>query len=344
MTTMPPVLLDAVTSSQQLVRPALEKAIGSLEPSMARACRYHFGWADPEGAPVDGNSGKGLRQALVLLGARACHGDPVQAVPAAVAVELVHNFSLIHDDIMDGDVRRRHQPTVWAEYGTPTGVLAGDALLVLALDVLLTTEHGPGRIAADTAACLVEAVGELISGQSSDLDFERRVDVTLSEGLDMARGKTSALLRCAGAIGALSVSARAEQVEHLAGFGSHLGTAFQIVDDVLGIWGRPEVTGKPAMSDLRRRKKSLPVLAALGSGTGAGERLRDCFRRPDPFAPEELPGVARLVEDAGGRAWAEQRAHAEVLAARHCLDLLDAHEEDTAALRALADYVTGRDR
>ncbi len=342
MTPMPVELADAVMAASELVEPALRKAVSRLDPPLQRLCSYHLGWADRDGAPASGTAGKALRPTLTLLSARAAHGDPAAAVPAAVGVELVHNFSLVHDDVMDGDAQRRHQPTVWAEFGIPAAVLAGDAMLGLALDVVLSqdlADAGP-RV----AACLVGALNELIAGQSADLDFEHRTDVTLPEGVAMADGKTAALLRCSAAVGALAVAAEPTTTDRLAAFGQHLGAAFQLVDDLLGIWGASEVTGKPAMADLLVRKKSLPVLAALSAPCADGIRLRQEYGRAEPFGPDELPRLAELVERAGGREWAKRRAEHEIAQAHRCLDGLDAEPADRAALLALSDYVAGRDR
>ena len=182
-----------------------------------------------------------------------------------MAVELVHNFSLLHDDIMDGDTERRHRPTAWTVFGTPAAILAGDALLALAQDILLEDGGPQGRWAA---RCLLAAVQRLISGQSADMEFEQRHAVSMDECLTMAGDKTAALMACACSIGAIFTGAPPSLAMSLADFGSHTGLAFQLVDDLLGIWGAPEVTGKPVWSDLRTRKKTLPVVAAMaGSAT-----------------------------------------------------------------------------
>lgn len=340
---LPEPLANAIATTQELVEPELRKAVSRLDPQTHRVCCYHLGWNHPDGVPAHGSCGKSLRPTLVLLSSRACEGEPAAAVPAAVAVELVHNFSLLHDDVMDGDQRRRHRPTAWTVFGVPAAILAGDALLAGALDLVIRPAPHHPRAIQQLPALLLEAVTKLIAGQSADMAFERRPDVALAEGLAMSDGKTAALLRCSAACGAVSAGARPGDVELLGRFGGHLGMAFQLVDDLLGIWGAPEVTGKPALADLRSRKKSLPVLAALRDQGPAGDRLRTLFERQEPFTEDELPLVAEVVERAGGREWAQRRADQEVALAHRCLAQHNPDPVPRAALLALADYVTRRD-
>src|SRR6202522_2451134 len=161
---------EGVAIARDLVGPAMETAIARLTPEVRVVAAYHLGLADAGGNPTRGGSGKALRPALALLSARAAGAAPERGVDAAVAVELVHNFSLLHDDIMDGDTERRHRPTAWTVFGVGAAILAGDALLVLAQDLLLETP--PYGVWA--ARCLSAAVQRLIAGQGSDLAFERR--------------------------------------------------------------------------------------------------------------------------------------------------------------------------
>src|ERR1700753_1782490 len=260
-----------VAVARDLVGPATEAAINRLSPRVRRVAAYHYGLADAEGNPVRVGSGKALRPALALLSGRAAGVAPERGVSPAVAAELVHSFSLLHDDIMDGDVERRHRPTAWTVFGVGAAILAGDALLALAGDLLLedTAPGGPWA-----ARCLSTAVQRLIAGQGEDLAFEERGDVTLPECITMAGDKTAALMSCACTIGAVHVGASPELAMGLADFGGHVGLAFQLTDDLLGIWGATEVTGKPVMADLRARKKSLPVVAALTSGTPEAAELK----------------------------------------------------------------------
>ncbi|GAB3830854.1 family 2 encapsulin nanocompartment cargo protein polyprenyl transferase [Kribbella italica] len=319
--TDPPVqrLQSAGIPAQQLlawsrdqVEPALREAIGRMPLATQRITNYHFGWEDEDGTPTRADGGKALRPALALLAAQAVGGTAADGVPAAVAVELVHNFSLLHDDVMDCDTTRRHRPTAWTVFGLGPAILAGDALLSLAFDVLVASGHSSADEAAKT---LGQAVQELVEGQLADAHFETRNEVALSECVRMAQLKTGALLGCSTALGALLGGGRPEQVDHLRLFGEDLGLAYQYVDDLLGIWGDPRVTGKPVHSDLRRRKESLPVVAALSSGTEAGQALSVLYGGTHDLSGDELVRAADLIEQAGSRAQSQAQADALLTAA-----------------------------
>lgn len=326
--------------SRELVEPALRAAVGTLPPSMRRIAGYHLGWWDRTGAHVSSDGGKAIRPTLVLLSAAVVGGSPRESVPAAVAVELVHNFSLLHDDVMDGDLTRRHRPTAWSVFGIGSAILAGDALLTLALDVLASSGHPAAGAAMRT---LSAAVQELVDGQWSDMEFEHQSTVELPDCESMATNKTAALIGGACALGAMFGNAKPEQVGHLRAFGEQLGLAFQHVDDLLGIWGRPKRTGKPVFSDLRNRKKSLPVVAALTSDSEAGRELADLYARTAPPSDEELARVADLVDLAGGRAWSESQADELVARAVRRLEELGPTTPAAAELTDLANHLIHRD-
>jgi geranylgeranyl diphosphate synthase type I len=287
-----------VKVARGLVEPVLRDAISRLDPLSERVAAYHLGWADPSGRPAD-SGGKALRPALAVLSARAAGASAERCLPVAAAVELVHAFSLLHDDVMDGDKTRRHRPAAWTVFGGPAAILAGDALLVLAHELTIA-DRTPGSVRA--ARSLFDATQRLIAGQALDLQFEQRGDVTLKECRQMSAYKTASLLSCACSIGAITMEAPDPLVSALAGFGAEMGLAFQLVDDLLGIWGSPETTGKPVLSDLRSRKKTLPIVAALTSGTAAGGRLAHLLAQPGPLSQAALDEAARFVTEAGGRA------------------------------------------
>ncbi|WP_367128901.1 family 2 encapsulin nanocompartment cargo protein polyprenyl transferase [Saccharothrix sp. HUAS TT1] len=319
------------------VDPALRAAVDRLPESMRAIVGYHFGWWDERGEPIGADAGKAIRPALVMLGAQAVGGSVDAALPAAVAVEMVHNFSLLHDDVMDGDTTRRHRRTAWHVFGVNPAILAGDSLLTSAVDVLAGSGHPQAQQAIRV---LSAAVQQLLDGQSADLAFEERADVGLAECVRMAERKTGSLLGASCALGALFGGGLPEQVEHLRSFGERVGLAFQFVDDLLGIWGDPEVTGKPVYSDLVNRKKSLPVVAALTSGTRAGRELDAMYHSDRPLDPAR---AAELIETSGARVWAQGRA--DDLLARARQHLKAARPADRAAreLEAVARLATRRD-
>ncbi|MFY1678742.1 family 2 encapsulin nanocompartment cargo protein polyprenyl transferase [Streptomyces sp. WMMC905] len=325
------------------VDPRLRAAVDSLPAGLRRVARHHFGWREADGSASGGGSGKAIRPALVLASAEALGGGEAResAVPAAVAVELVHNFTLLHDDVMDRDTTRRHRPTAWTVFGDADAILAGDALQALAQRLLTADSHPVSRVAA---VRLADCVIELCAGQQADTAMERRDprEVTLDETLAMAEAKTGALLGCACALGALYTGATEEDVDALDAFGRGAGLAFQLIDDVIGIWGDPRRTGKPAGADLAARKKSLPVVAALTSGTPAGRELAESYGRPHR-QEEDLEHMASLVERAGGRDWAQAQAADRMARAVDELSRAVPVPEAADGLLALAEFVTRRD-
>jgi geranylgeranyl diphosphate synthase type I len=231
--------------------------------------RYHLGWIDKDGQPVNNNTGKALRPSLCLFTCEAVGGRYSAALPAAAALELVHNFSLIHDDIQDNDRERRHRPTVWAIWGRAQAINAGTAMRILA-NVTLQRLNG---LSLEKQGCIHHLIDEislrLIEGQYLDISFEDRFDITVADYLNMVDGKTAALISGAMEIGALIGSEDKTVISRLAGIGRQLGLAFQIRDDILGIWGDQKQTGKPAGADIRRRKKSYPFVYALEHTDGS---------------------------------------------------------------------------
>lgn len=335
------VILEGARAS---VDPELRSALESLPGSMRRIALYHFGWEHADGTPAAGNAGKAIRPALVLTAAAALGGPRARAaaVRAAAAVELVHNFTLLHDDVMDRDTTRRHRPTAWTVFGDADAILAGDALQALALRLLAEDPHpASSRAAARLAACVVE----LCAGQHADTAMElcRPDEVTLDEALAMAEAKTGALLGCACALGALYAGAPEEDVEALDAFGREAGLAFQLIDDVIGIWGDPHSTGKPAGADLAARKKSLPVVAALASGTPAASELAELYEVPyEKEDAEDIARTALAVEQAGGRDWAQVQAADRMARAMQELARAVSDPEAAGGLLALAEFVTRR--
>lgn len=352
---------EVLARSRQAITPAMRRAVERLSPDIRRLASYHLGWTDRTGAPLGAPGGKGIRPTLALLSAESAWADAAIGVPGGVAVELVHNFSLIHDDIIDGDHERHHRPTVWSVYGVGPAIIAGDALENLAHQVLLEASADTGPAAS---AALAEATSAMIAGQADDIAFEHRRDVTVEECMAMSAAKTGALLGCASSVGAILAGAPPATVGALRDYGAHLGLAFQAIDDLLGIWGDPARTGKPAGNDLRQRKKSMPVVSALAAGGDEAEELRELLlgaseptgadgtTGPDgpsedgalpPLSSGEVERAAYLVEACGGREWTTVRAKAHLDAALGALERVRISAVPHRQLADLAVFVVERE-
>lgn len=324
---------DPFTRARRLITPGLRAAADRMNSSTRKVIGYHFGWWDEQGNPLDGDGGKALRPVFAMLAAEAVGGTAERATNAAVAVELAHNFSLLHDDIMDNDRTRRHRPTAWTVFGIPAAIIAGDALNTLATEALVA--DGP-PLATEGVPRLNEAILRIDDGQAADMAFEGRADVPLDECVTMARDKTSALFAAACELGAMSAGASPQRVWQLRQFGEHLGLVFQLVDDLQGIWGDPAATGKPVMSDLRARKKSLPVVFALNAGNGAATRLSELYLGDAPLDDDALRTCADLIVEAGAHTWAHHEIQRQLDLALACLQAANPEPTAAAELAALA--------
>ncbi|HXF64774.1 MAG TPA: polyprenyl synthetase family protein [Caldilineaceae bacterium] len=317
---------------------------GSDEPAAAHygMMRYHLGWADAGFRPEHFPSGKRVRPILCLLACAEVGGDPTQALPAAAAIELLHNFSLIHDDIEDGDELRRHRPTVWKLWGVPQAINVGDGMFALAYAALqrLTRRGVRAKVALAAFDRFTQTCVALTEGQHLDLCFEERTHVSVAEYLRMVQGKTAALIGASVAIGALIGGASPAQQTGLLQFGQAMGLAFQIQDDILGIWGNPDRTGKAAGNDILRRKKSLPLLHALNHAE-IGPALQSLFAEP-PRA-DQLPAVLDLLERAGTRRFAEAQVETQHALGMDALAAALGQRAASSPLAALAEGLLQRD-
>ncbi|MBE7556396.1 MAG: polyprenyl synthetase family protein [Anaerolineales bacterium] len=316
---------------------------GDLNPFYGMM-HYHLGWLDETFQPVQVSSGKLLRPLFTLLCCQAAGGRPEQALTAAAAVELVHNFSLIHDDIEDNSRTRRGRLTVWAIWGEPQAINAGDGLFVLARHTLLKLrEQG---VADPTIFAALERLDQtclaLCQGQYLDMSFERTLTVDLKAYLEMIEGKTAALLACSGYLGGLIAMASPARAEIFWQLGRALGLAFQIQDDLLGIWGQEAVTGKPAADDLRRRKKSLPVVYALNQADRPqAARFRELYSAAT-LGEADVAEAITLLEEIGAKRYTEAQAKAYVEAAKSALQAIEAPPENKVSLEEMAYFFIER--
>jgi geranylgeranyl diphosphate synthase, type I len=335
---------ETLVWSRALVDPVLRAAVDTLPGSTRHIGGYHLGWWDEHGVPEPTPTGTAVRPALVLLCAAVAGGSARGAVPAAVAVELVHNVALLTED-MTGDAVTGQRPPVWRLFGSGPVVLAGDALLGLARRVVAECGHPAAargvRMLSDTvrgrAPAAVPTQGPT-PGPPRTLEPEEPV----AYGTTSAQ-RTAALIGCACALGALFGGAESRRIERMRSFGECLGLAFQHVEDLLGIWGDPSVTGLPPHAHLRNRRRSLPVVHALTSDTPAARDLAALYARTDPLEGAQLRQAAALVARAGGRAWSQ--AMADKLLHRALVQLEPGDRLGASAeLAALARLVTRRGR
>ncbi|MGE5641676.1 MAG: polyprenyl synthetase family protein [Byssovorax cruenta] len=297
---------------------------------------YHMGWTG-EGAGPEA-TGKRIRPLLLLLCTAACGADWKPALPAAAAVELVHNFSLVHDDIQDNSDKRRGRPTTWAKWGPPMAINVGDALFVMSNQAIIDLkENYSAATVVRAAEILHNTCLDLTRGQFLDMSYEERNDLGVDDYWPMVAGKTAALLSACCHIGALLGGADEAKQEAYRSFGHYLGLAFQVQDDILGIWGNEAMTGKSAASDLVEGKNSLPVLAGLSANGRFAARWKQ-----GPIRANEVEDVARLLSNEGGYSTAYE-------ASKQMTDLalLNLYEADTqaeagAALFELADKLLKR--
>ncbi|MCC6792208.1 MAG: polyprenyl synthetase family protein [Thermomicrobiales bacterium] len=329
----------------RLIAPHMEAAVDVLAgpaPLLAGMGRYHLGWVDREFRPVAADAidrGKRVRPSIAMLCCAAAGGRPEDAAPLAAAIELLHNFTLIHDDIQDHSPARRHRATVWTLWGAAQAINAGDALFAAAHLALFRLRQAgvPAELVLDLADAFDRMTIEIVAGQVLDLSFESRSDVAPADYLEMIAGKTAAIVRYAAWAGALLGGASPETADRFGAFGLALGLGFQVQDDLLGIWGSMAETGKAAADDIRRKKQSYPILllrAAADDETGAElDRIYD----REEIEPAAIGSVLALLDRYGIRGRVERLVRQYHDDAGRALEA--AAHIDNPARRALLDRV-----
>jgi len=299
---------------------------------------YHMGWTG-EGAGPDA-TGKRIRPLMMLLTTAASGDDWQHALPAAAAVELVHNFSLVHDDIQDNSSKRRGRDTVWAKWGAPMAINVGDALFVLSNQAIIDLkENYPAETVVQAAEILNNTCLDLTRGQFMDMSYEERTDLTTDDYWPMIAGKTAALLSACCHLGSLLGGAEEAKQDAYRSFGQYLGLAFQVQDDILGIWGNETVTGKSVASDLVEGKNSLPVLAGLSANKKFAERWRQ-----GPVHAYEVEDLAKLLAAEGGYGTAHEASRQMTDLALLNLREADPQGEAGDALFELAEKLLKREQ
>ncbi len=327
---------------QQAIEEELKRQLTRLDEAHTQLyyemMTYHMGWTGEGAGPKA--TGKRLRPLMLLLTTAAVGGDYQSALPGAAAIELIHNFSLLHDDIQDNSPTRRGRATAWTIWGVPQAINTGDGMFVLAnmaLNDLAKTQ--PAETVLESGRIFQNACLNLTRGQHLDIDYETREQVDVGDYWKMITGKTATLISASMEIGALCGGADADLRLAYRDFGHYLGLAFQVQDDILGIWGDEAVTGKSVASDLIERKKSLPVLFGLEKqGEFAKRWTTGSVRRK-----EDISELAMLLEREGARHKAQEAADQMTDLALNALRQADPQGEAGMLLYALAERLLNRE-
>ncbi len=293
----------------RLIYPELESALSEMKgnaPMLPRMARYHLGMVDSSGTPVDAKAritgqGKRMRPLLAVLSCMAAGGNAEAAAPIAAAIELLHNFSLVHDDIQDRSPNRRHRATVWRVWGDAQAINVGDALFAASHLAVLNTRQDivAPEIILELTAEFNRMTIAIVRGQVLDLEFEGRSDVQPEDYLGMITGKTAAIVEYAAWAGSHVGGASREDASQYAKVGLALGIGFQIRDDLLGIWGAREETGKEVADDIRRRKQSLPILRLRSQASSGDSQLLDGLYAREEIDEGGVAEVLRLLDKYG---------------------------------------------
>jgi geranylgeranyl diphosphate synthase type I len=335
-----------LTSLADLMLPVLDKEMqavlqfdGSVPNPFLGMMHYQMGWVDESLQPIDQNSGKRIRPLVCMITNDAAGGDWKQVVPAAAAIEIVHNFSLVHDDIEDVSPTRRGRPTIWKIWGEAMAINCGDAMFTLAYEAvgrLLETGTSPSKIVR-VMRRFDNTCFRLTEGQYADMEFETKEVVTVDDYLAMIMGKTAVLLSLSAEIGAMVADAPQDVVDHYAQLGLNLGLAFQVIDDILGIWGDESRTGKSVATDIITKKKTLPVLYGLDNC----QPLREVYHTEDPDEAF-VKNVVQLLNDIGAKEFAEKQAEAYSNAALEHLNAVSPKGDSGKALHQLTNLLLRR--
>jgi geranylgeranyl diphosphate synthase type I len=333
---------------KNLVEQELARSVPSSDDAELHVLlRYHLGWVDRHGkaAETPVSQGKALRPTLCLFACEALSRDTARAQPGAAALELIHNFSLVHDDIQDQDRERRHQPTVWSLWGIPRALVAGNAMQSVGDLALLgvVRRDVPPETVLKVSEILTSSYLEMIEGQCQDMAFESRSDITTEEYLRMIALKTGALIRSGLEIGALLAGGGSTAVEAFSRFGSYLGRAFQIRDDFLGIWGDEVTIGKASGNDIRRRKKSFPVVCAFSQASGpARDDLIRIYQQKE-LDEGDVQRVLDVLDEVGAREQSQQVTEASAAAAFQALDSIPLPPWAKTEAEELVDFLARRE-
>ena len=321
---------------------ALRASLSGDDSPIRLMLSYAMGWVDVDGVPTLATEGKALRPTLCLLACEATGGTTADAMPAAVALELVHNFSLVHDEIQDRDDVRRHRPTLWKVWGDQQALVAGNVMRIIA-DMALWG-HRDRETALTVAGLVTQATLEMIEGQYMDLHFEGRMDITMDDYLAMISRKTGALIRCSLVAGAAAGSGDPATVRAFEESGRAFGMVFQVWDDYLGVWGVEAATGKPVGADVRRKKNAFPFVYAMSKADGRDrEVLLEIYCQPE-VGDRDVAAVVEIMERLGARESAQDLAAHHSERAVQALRGVELAPEARREIEELAHFLVVRDR
>ncbi len=339
---------DLLNQLSQTMLPALEAEMRTVlhadkpqNDNYYPMLHYHMGWADEALKPTSVKGGKQIRPLLCLISCQAANGNWKQAIPAAAAIELLHNFSLIHDDIEDASPTRRGRNTLWKIWGIEQGINSGDALFAiahLAMNRLIEQDINP-RTVVHALRRFDETCIDLTHGQYADIAFETRHTVTVDEYLAMIQGKTAVLISLCTELGAKIADSTPKTVSHFHQFGLKLGLAFQIIDDILGIWGDETIIGKSAATDIITKKKTLPVLYGLSKSN----QLRHLYAATEQPDSSFVDQAITILDQLDAYEFAKQYATNYSQSALKHLEAANPNGEAGEALYDLAHLLLKRD-
>jgi geranylgeranyl diphosphate synthase type I len=347
-TETPPSLPAFFSRYQSRIDEALRAELTGLEPEMYDIHRYYMGWQEIDGSDSNSMGGKRMRPTLAMLAADAVGGDLERATPIAVALEYVHNFSLIHDDLEDMDRVRHHRPTVWAVWGEPAAIVSGNAMLKIADHAAwkLRSVGVEESVALEAEAVLTNHYLKMMEGQYLDISFETKESVSVDQYLDMIERKTGALIEASIYLGSLVAPEKGpdrQKATALKSIGYELGRIFQIRDDVLGVWGGVE-TGKPVGADIKRKKKALPAVHALSNSTGpSADRLKEIFRTEGDLNAEDVHVVLEVMENLGTQEYCQTMAEQRWVECKRMIESLELSGTTAAEFTELGEFLLIRE-
>ena len=330
---------------KSVIDDAITKTLRHDNYSANQMLEYAMGWSDIHGNPESTSKGKALRPTLCLLASQATGEPIIQALPAAISLELIHNSSIIHDDIQDLDETRRHRPTLWKVWGKSKSLVVGDILKIIADITLWNLPNNTQTFVQVQHAIklITQAYLEMVEGQFLDISFEGRLDINLEEYLRMIGKKTSALIRCSLHVGALLGTNDQKIVQSFRKYGESLGLLFQIRDDILGVSGDTKFTGKPVGADIRRKKNTLPVIFAMEQVKGKDiQTLRNIYRNPD-VTENEVHTALDIIEKVGAIKYANDLAQKHEKIAITTIKELKISPEVHGELRNIANFLMTRE-